>query len=252
MLELRPSDLHQVHDHEPGRDALPRVRGRASAARRQAASRAVSRGTPVVTIGLIVVNVLAFALERGGDQTSEAYQRGALVGSLVGDGEWWRLVTSGFLHATIAHIVLNMLGLWFLGSALELYVGPYRFAAIYFLGLLGGAAGALLTTAPNVPVVGASGAIFGLLGALLVAQRRGAIYGPILPLLALNLIITVTNPNISIGGHVGGFIGGGLAALALDRIGGGHIAYGRRIGPASLALAAIGIGELLVAAAAVR
>ena len=110
----------------------------------RAASRAVSRGTPVVTIGLIVVNVLAFALERGGDQTSQAYQRGALVGSLVGDGEWWRLVTSGFLHATVAHIVLNMLGLWFLGSALELYVGPYRFAAIYFLGLLGGAAGALL------------------------------------------------------------------------------------------------------------
>jgi membrane associated rhomboid family serine protease len=218
----------------------------------RAASRAVSRATPVVTIGLIVVNVLAFALEAGGDQTTEAYQRGALYGSKVADGEWWRIVTSGFLHASIGHIVLNMLALWFLGSALELYVGPFRYAAIYLLGLLGGAAGALLTTNPHIAVVGASGAIFGLMGALLVAQRRGAIYGPILPLLALNLIITISNPNISLGGHVGGFIGGLLAALALDRVGGGHIAYGRRIGVSSIALAAIGIGELLVAAAAVR
>jgi membrane associated rhomboid family serine protease len=218
----------------------------------QAAARAVSRGTPVVTIGLIAVNVLAFALERGGDQSSEAYLRGSLVGSLVGNGEWWRIVTSGFLHAGVGHLVLNMLALWFLGAALELYVGPFRYAAIYFLGLLGGAAGALLTTPSGVHVVGASGAIFGLMAALLVAQRRGALTGPILPLLALNLIITVSNPSISIGGHVGGFIGGGLAALALDRVGGGHIAYGRRVGLASAALFAIGIAELLVATVAVR
>src|SRR4051812_2848340 len=73
-----------------------------------AAARVSTRGTPVVTMGLIVVNVLAFAAERGGDDTSEAYLRGSLVGRLVANGEWWRIFTSAFLHAGIGHIVFNM------------------------------------------------------------------------------------------------------------------------------------------------
>jgi membrane associated rhomboid family serine protease len=170
----------------------------------------------------------------------------------VASGEWYRLVTYGFLHANAGHLFMNMLGLWFLGAALELYVGPFRYAAIYLLGLLGGGAVALLTTPAGTDTVGASGAIFGLLAALLVAQRAGALTGPILPILAINVIYTVSIPGISIGGHVGGFIGGGLAALALDRLGGGHLAYGRRIGRAAVALLAIAAGEVLVAAAAVR
>jgi membrane associated rhomboid family serine protease len=91
-----------------------------------------------------------------------------------------------------------------------------------------GSAGALLVTNPNTATVGASGAIFGLMGALLVLERRGVpLVGPILPVLLINLVITLAIPGNSIGGHIGGAIGGVLAALALERFGRGHLAYGR-------------------------
>ena len=99
---------------------------------------------------------------------------------------------------------------------------------IYVIAGISGSAGALLLTNLSTPTVGASGAIFGLMGALLVLERRGVpLVGPILPVLAINLFISWRIPGISIGGHVGGLIGGLLAALALERFGRGHLAYGK-------------------------
>jgi membrane associated rhomboid family serine protease len=216
----------------------------------QAATRAVSRGTPVVTIGLIVVNVLAFALERGGDQTSEAYQRGALVGSLVGDGEWWRIVTSGFLHANLIHIAFNMFFLYVLGSMLEPAIGRGRFLTIYFVALLGGSLGALIVT-PNALTVGASGACFGLLGAaIIVARDRGIplVESGLIGTLVINIVFSFTFAGISIGGHIGGLIAGGVAGLLLVELGEKRrldvIAYGACLVLAVvLAVAAVGVAR---------
>jgi membrane associated rhomboid family serine protease len=206
---------------------------------------------PRLTIALIVINVIAFALERGGQVNTRAFQQGALYGPAVANGDWWRVITSGFLHASIPHIFFNMLLLWWLGSALERYVGPLRMGIIYFLSLLGGSAGALLLS-PNALTVGASGAIFGLAGALFVLERQGLqLAGPVLPLLALNLIFTFANPNISKGGHIGGLVAGILTALALKQFGRGHIAYGR-LGPVVLAsIGAIAALEVVLIVVAV-
>jgi membrane associated rhomboid family serine protease len=183
---------------------------------------------PIATIVLIAINVVVFLLERGGEQSTYVFQKGALTGIGVANGEWWRVGTAAFLHANALHILFNMYALWLLGRALERYIGTARFLAIYTVAGISGSAGALLMTNAFTPTVGASGAIFGLMGALLVLERRGVpLVGPILPVLAINFIITLAVPGISIGGHAGGVVGGVLAALALERFGRGHLAYGK-------------------------
>jgi membrane associated rhomboid family serine protease len=184
-------------------------------------------GQPVATISLIVINVAVFLLERGGDSNTYVFRHGALTGVGVADGQWWRVVTAAFLHANILHIAFNMYALWLLGKPLERYIGAGRFLAIYTVAGISGSAGALLLTSADVPTVGASGAIFGLMGALLVLERRGMpLVGPLLPILLINLVFTFGVAGISIGGHIGGLIGGILAALGLERFGRGHLAYG--------------------------
>jgi membrane associated rhomboid family serine protease len=183
---------------------------------------------PIATITLIAINVVVFLLERGGDSSTDVFRRGALTGIGVRDGEWWRVGTAAFLHASVVHILFNMVALWLLGRALERYIGSARFLMIYVVAGISGSAGALLLTNLYTPTVGASGAIFGLMGALLVLERRGVpLVGPILPVLAINLFLSWRIPGISIGGHVGGLVGGLLAALALERFGRGHLAYGK-------------------------
>jgi membrane associated rhomboid family serine protease len=184
-------------------------------------------GQPVATVALIAINVAVFLLERGGDSSTWVFREGALTGIGVADGEWWRVGTAAFLHANALHILFNMYALWLLGRALESYIGTGRFLAIYVVSGISGSAGALLITNPNTATVGASGAIFGLMGALFVLERRGVpLVGPILPVLLINLVISLAYPGISIGGHIGGLVGGILAALALERFGRGHLAYG--------------------------
>ena len=172
----------------------------------------------VVTRALVVVNVLVFMWTGGsasatfGGGTSQHQIDLALARYFVQQGEWWRVVTSGFLHFGVLHIAMNMVLLWQLGNLLEPALGRTRFALLYFGAMTGGSVGALLF-APDALTGGASGAVFGLMGAAAVALwHRGVnpMRTSIGTTLILNLLITFTIPGISVGGHLGGVIAGAL------------------------------------------
>ena len=184
---------------------------------------------PEVTIALIVINVIVFLTEGNftfsGGPTGKVYEEGALFGSLKGlptlgvaHGQWWRIVTSGFMHENLIHIGFNMYVLYILGQMLEPALGRVKFGTIYAVSLLCGSFGALLVT-PHSPTVGASGAVFGLMGAAAVEMRARQI--PVMQsgvggLILLNLVISFALPGISWGGHIGGLIGGAVAMLVLQ------------------------------------
>jgi membrane associated rhomboid family serine protease len=180
---------------------------------------------PRLTYTLIAINVIAWVamLASGASITGvggTVYEHGALYGPLVANGEWWRIVTAGFLHASIIHIAFNMYFLYFLGTILEPMIGKLRFGLIYFVSLIGGSFGALLLT-PNTPTVGASGAVFGLMGAaILVMRARGIdpMQSGLGVTLLLNLGITFLIPGIAIGGHIGGLIAGGIVGYLLFEV----------------------------------
>lgn len=216
----------------------------------------VRRGSddPVLTYVLIGISV---AMALGGFLSGASTTGGGLgSGSLINDGsvsraaiahgDYWRLITAGFLHAGLIHLAFNMFSLWVLGNILEPVVGRLRFGLIYFVSLLAGSFGALLLE-PTAPTVGASGAIFGLMGAALVVMRNAGISPMQSGLgfwLGLNLLFTFTAANVSIGGHIGGLIGGAVAGFVLydlrDRL---------RAPPALATALTLGLGALAVAGA---
>ncbi len=206
---------------------------------------------PVVTIALIAINVLVYL---GSSTNGRILGDFGLYGPAVANGEWYRLITSGFLHGGLLHVGFNMYILYYLGQMLEPSLGPVRFGAVYFASLLAGSFGALLLS-PESLTVGASGAVFGLMGAALVMQMaRGVdpMQGGIGPLILINLAISFVIPNVSIGGHLGGLAGGALAVLALARFGRGHAVYGR-LGAIGIAgIVAVGIVSIAIAYARVR
>lgn len=171
---------------------------------------------------LIALNVIVFiAMVAESQQANQAagwvYVNGALRGPLVSEGEWWRIFTSGFIHSGIFHIGMNMYLLWLLGQVLEPVMGTVRFVALYFISLVGGSMGVLLLSFES-PTVGASGAVFGLMGAMLVIQWRNNInpwQSGIGGLVAINLVLTFVLPRISIGGHLGGVITGAIVAYVM-------------------------------------
>jgi membrane associated rhomboid family serine protease len=176
-----------------------------------------------------------------------------LYGPAVAHGDWWRLITAAFLHASILHIGLNMYVLWIIGGPVEAYLGRARFIGLYFVSGLAGSAGALVVT-PLALTVGASGAIFGILGALLIIewQTTGRLAGNAMTWIVINLALSFVISNVSIGGHVGGLIGGILVTLAFANWGRGHAAYGK-IGVAGFAgVAAVAIASVAVAYFRVR
>ena len=214
----------------------PEHSGRPQGARR--VSSGVRRGTfegvgAICTKTLVAVNVLIYLLTaaQGGGLNSPGgtlFTKWVLFGPAVANGDWWRLITSAFLHASLIHIAFNMYFLWFVGSAVEQALGRGRFLMIYFVSALAGSAGALVFT-PNQPTVGASGALFGLLGAALILerQRNFVLGGSALALIIINRVLSFTLSNISVGGHIGGLIGGILCTLVLSKFGRGHAAYSR-------------------------
>jgi membrane associated rhomboid family serine protease len=156
----------------------------------------------------------------GGFGGSSVINDFALFGPSVADGEVYRILTAGFLHSGLLHLAVNMYSLWILGTLLEPAVGRVRFLLIYFVSLLAGSFGALLVS-PNSLTVGASGAIFGLMGAAVLVMRQRGI-DPMqsgLPLwIGINLVFSFAVPGISYGGHIGGLVGGALAAIALFEV----------------------------------
>lgn len=183
---------------------------------------------PIVTKVLIGLNVAAYLVMLAlGKEAMQAagpvFEQGATFGGAAGfggvaDGEWYRLVTGAFLHSGLLHLGFNMYLLWLLGQSLEPALGRARFLLLYFASLLGGAFGVMLLS-PTAMTVGASGAVFGLMGAMVVLQYRAG-QNPwrsgILGLVLLNLAITFMVPGISIGGHLGGLLVGGVSALGIS------------------------------------
>lgn len=178
--------------------------------------------TPATYV-LIALNVVAYLIEIAGGNGGLSPGNSSIVidfglyGPFVAEGEWYRLLTSGFLHASIIHLGFNMFALYFLGRILEPGIGTPRFVALYFASLFAGSFGALLLD-PNALTIGASGAVFGIFGATFVIARHRRIDGlasSIGIILLLNLAITFGRPEISIGGHLGGLAAGVLCALVI-------------------------------------
>ena len=216
-------------------------------------------GTAPATFVLIAINAVLFLAEIAGGagglngSGSTLINDFGLRGSAVAGGEWYRIVSSGFLHAGLLHLAFNMIALYFLGRMLEPSIGTLRFCFLYGASLFAGAFGALLLTSPGAVTVGASGAIFGLFGAaFVIARGRGfdSVATTIGVVLLFNLAYTFGNPDISLGGHLGGLVGGVVCAFAI--IAGDRGAFGSRRLPAELiamtAIAVVSIvGSLAVA-----
>ena len=204
------------------------------------APRIVARpaGNTLVTKVLIGVNVGVYLITavqgHGLNYPGGAlFDKWLLAGILLRIGDWWRMVTAMFLHGSIWHIGLNMFALWVIGGPVEQYLGRARYLLLYFASGIAGSAGALFGVSMLTPTVGASGAIFGVLGAMMILEWNitGRLAGNALTWIVINLVFNFVynsgGGNISIGGHIGGLIGGIIVTLAYSNFGRGRSAYGR-------------------------
>jgi len=171
-----------------------------------------------VNVGIYVWGMLAgFGDSTGNDQQLRVQEAMVISRQFIDDGEWYRLVSAGFVHFGIFHIAMNMLLLYQLGRLLEPSLGTLRFGLVYTASLLAGSAGALLLS-PDAFTGGASGAVFGLMAAGVVGLRQRGV-NPMQTGLGLtfviNLLITIAIPGVSIGGHFGGAIAGALCGAAM-------------------------------------
>ncbi|WP_344312018.1 rhomboid family intramembrane serine protease [Agromyces terreus] len=180
---------------------------------------AAGRGAPVVTYSLIGITAFVYLLQwiPGLGVTNALFFSPVFMTEVF--PEPWRALTSVFLHSTswFFHILLNMYTLWIFGRLLEPMLGRGRFLALYLISGLAGSVGVVVFAAPSSQVLGASGAIFGLMGAFVVIQRRlGGNMTQLYILLAINLAIGfIPGANISWQAHLGGLIGGALVGLIL-------------------------------------
>lgn len=205
-------------------DCVAAARGAARRARSLPRSGGPARraGRPVVVWSLVALNVLLYVLTAAqardplNNTGSPLWKAWALVPADVAAGDWWRLVTAGFLHIGPIHIASNMFALWVLGRDLELVLGRARFLGLYLVSLLGGAVAVVLFSPADEYVAGASGAVFGLMGGLLlVLVRLRRPLGQVIALIVLNLVLSEVIPNISIAGHIGGLVVGALATAVI-------------------------------------
>ena len=209
------------------------------------------------TYTLLVLNVIAFLIQIGGGEGglssigSIGFDYG-LVPAFVADGEWYRILTCAFLHVGPLHLAFNMFALYILGTYMEPVIGTARFVAIYFASLFAGSLGVVILEPDSLGVtVGASGAVFGLFAAaFLLARDRGMdqMASQLGFLIIINLALTFGISNISIGGHVGGLIGGAICGLLI--LAGDRGALGSRRVPAQVAaMAAVGVACVVAAIA---
>jgi membrane associated rhomboid family serine protease len=193
----------------------------------------IQTGSPV-TYALIAINVAVFLLTAAGQQLTSANINSPMIERLVlfaghggsglfpgygvAGGQYYRLLTSCFVHFGVLHIGSNMLVLYFVGPSLERVLGWWRFAAVYLISGLGGSVATYLIANPNSAEAGASGAIFGLFAAYLVIGRhlRADLSGMI-STIVLNLFLTFSIPGISITGHLGGLAVGAIAGVVITR-----------------------------------
>jgi membrane associated rhomboid family serine protease len=211
---------------------------------------------PFVTNALIGINVAVWLLGllvapgvlMGGNPFAGI---GGLDGPQVAAGQWWRLVTAGFLHSGILHLGFNMYVLYVLGPSLERALGRLSYVSLYVAGLAGSSLGALVVS-PRIVTIGASGAIFALMGATIVGQRASGIdplRSGIVMWVVINLVFSFLLPGISIGGHLGGLAAGLVAGVILFR----PSLRPAMASLACLALAAVSaVGALVVAGNPVR
>nr|WP_280465539.1 rhomboid family intramembrane serine protease [Nocardia brasiliensis] len=176
---------------------------------------------PFVTYALIAVNVAIFAVTAAQAQSllenraSDLFLRWVLYPPAVADGQWWRVLGSGFLHYGPIHLLLNMFALYVIGRDAELVLGRLRYLSVYLVSLLGGAA-AVMVFAQDSATAGASGAVYGLFGAItviLIRLRQNP--NQMLILIAINVFISFSLPGISLWGHLGGLAAGTLATLGI-------------------------------------
>ena len=232
----------------------------ATVRRKQAVYGGRAHDRPLVTEGLVAALVLVFLVTLAGGATlllgsgaSPVYDLLALQPIRLDDGsgptdgvaqgQWWRLLTAVFVHYGALHLALNAYALLQLGPELERALGRLRFLALFLLSGLAGCAASYAFGPENGRAAGASGAVYGLAGAwLLLARRRRADTGPVVSFLVLGLLLSVSVPNIDLRGHVGGLVGGTLAAAVL---------FAPPPGPRRGAAQAVGLAALLVLVLAV-
>ena len=178
-------------------------------------TRLTGQGQPTVTYSLIGITLFVYVLQFALGNTITNALLYAGVYNLPGNFEPWRMLTTALVHGSVLHVLLNMYTLWILGQILEPMLGRARFLSLYLLSGLAGSLGVLFLANPGQPVVGASGAIFGLMGAFLVIQRRlGGSSTQLLILVGINLVIGfLPGLNIAWQAHVGGLIGGAVLGL---------------------------------------
>jgi membrane associated rhomboid family serine protease len=225
---------------------------------RRAPGLALASGSAPITKALIGINVAIYLLtaSQGGGLNAPGgnlFARWILFGPFVVHGGWYRLVSAMFLHASIIHIGFNMYALWVIGTPVEQYLGRARYVGLYFVSGLAGSAGALLAT-PLSPTLGASGAVFGILGAMLILewQITGRLAGNAMTMIVINLIITFAIPGISYGAHLGGLVGGILITLGYAHWRGGRAQYGQLGVGGALGLIVVAAGSVALAYFRVR
>jgi membrane associated rhomboid family serine protease len=211
----------------------------------------VISGDAIVTRVLVAINIAIYLITvaQGSGLNSpggQLFDKWLLFGPAVEHGDWWRLITAAFLHAGIWHIAVNMYALWWLGAAVEGAIGSMRFLLLYIISGLAGSAGALVWS-PHTPTIGASGAIFGMLGAGLILEWRatGRLVGGFLVMIVINLAFTFGFSSfISVGGHVGGLIGGLIGTAVIVSRGRFRVTWDV---PTIVGLAAVGAVSIVVA-----
>lgn len=219
----RPACPECLREAAVGYHCVDCVRAAQQTLRRPVTVAGAQLGTrPIVVPALIAVNVLIYlitAVQAGSiteNQASPLFTAWALWPPEVAGGQWWQLLTSGFLHYGPLHLAFNMVALWVIGKDLELILGRLRFSAIYATSLLGGSASVYLLGAVNGQVAGASGAVFGLMGGVAVAAIRLRLNPtPALMVIGLNVVISLSVPGISLLGHLGGLVIGAIGTAAM-------------------------------------